>query len=178
MSRYVVVFGPGDVIPDRLKVVDDAWTAPGPDDDAATMGVSIGSLWIDQDAGKVYLCRDASPGAAVWTDLTGDGGPGDLTSLLVDSIAGEYTVDRAAAATHDLTLVDDVTLIPIHSAPPGGEAIDLRVLVRQDGVGGHALGWDGTITWAAGLPPAMPTAADALLTVQLLSVDDGATWLG
>ena len=30
MSRYVVVFGPGDAIPDRLKIVDDATWAPGP----------------------------------------------------------------------------------------------------------------------------------------------------
>jgi hypothetical protein len=66
MSRYLVVLGPGDVIPDRLKLVDDATWAPGPEDDAATMGVSVGSLWIDQETGKVYLCRDATPGAAVW----------------------------------------------------------------------------------------------------------------
>ena len=96
----------------------------------------------------------------------------------MDFVAGDYTVDRAVAATHDLTLLDDATLTPIHSAPRGGEAIDLRVLVRQDGAGGHALGWDGTIAWAGGSAPAMPAAADALLTVRLLSVDDGATWLG
>jgi hypothetical protein len=176
MSRYLLVLGPGDVIADRLKIVDDAWGPPGPDDDAATMGISVGSLWIDQDAGKVYLCRDAWPGEAKWTDLTAGGT--DLASLTADSIAGEYTVDRADAATHDLTLVDDATLTPFYSDPAEGEAIDLRVVVRQDGTGGHALAWDGTIAWAGGVAPVMPAAPEALLMVELLSVDDGATWLG
>ena len=60
MSRYVVLFHPGDPIADRLKIVDDATWAPGEWDDGPSVGVSVGSLWIDQDAGKVYLCRDAS----------------------------------------------------------------------------------------------------------------------
>lgn len=70
MSRYIVYFHPGNPVPDRLKYVDDATTAPDADDDAATLGVTIGSLWLDTVAGKVYVCQDASTGAAVWIDLT------------------------------------------------------------------------------------------------------------
>jgi hypothetical protein len=89
-------------------------------------------------------------------------------------------VDRNDAATHDLTLTGNAVLTPIHSDPPTGEAIDLRLLIRQDGTGGWTLGWGGTIDWAThdGNPPDMSTDPNALLTVGLLSVDDGATWLG
>ena len=74
----------------------------------------------------------------------------DLSTLLIDtSVSGAVDVDRDDAATHDLTLTDDATLTPIHSDPTAGEAIDLRLLVRQDGTGGwtldvgrqHHMGW-------------------------------------
>jgi hypothetical protein len=96
------------------------------------------------------------------------------------SVSGAVDVDRNDAATHDLTLTGNTVLTPIHSDPPTGDAIDLRLLIRQDGTGGWTLGWGGTIDWAThdGNPPDMPTAPDALLTVGLLSVDDGTTWIG
>lgn len=103
----------------------------------------------------------------------------DITSLLVDlSVSGARTVDRADAATHDLTLTGDSTLTPDHSTLVPGEAIDLRVIVRQDGTGGWGLDWGGTIAWVGGSEPTMPTAPDDAMTVGLLSVDDAVTWFG
>jgi hypothetical protein len=213
VSRYIVYFHPGDPVPDRLKYVDDATAAPTVTDDAATLGVTVGSLWIDTAAPAVYVCADASTGAAVWVEVSGgddqtavevpftpagsiaatdvqaaleelDGDiaalpTSDLSTLLVDlSVSGAVTADRADAATHDLTLTGNATITPDHSAPTAGEAIDLRLLIRQDGTGGHTAAWGGTISWVGGSAPTMPTDPDALLTVGLLSVDDGATWLG
>lgn len=180
MSRYIIYFHPGDPVPDRMKYVDDGIVAPDADDDGATLGVTVGSLWIDGVAHRVYLCEDASTGAAVWTELTGGGGTGSSSSTLdVDlTVTGAYSVDGALAATHDLTLTGDSTLTPTHSDPTAGEAIDMRLLIRQDGTGSRTLAWGGTITWVGGSAPTMPTAADAMMTVGLLSVDDGSTWLG
>jgi hypothetical protein len=62
---------PGDPVPDRMKWIDDAAGPPSVDDDEATRGVTIGSLWIDTANHRVYLCVDAPSGAAVWTELTG-----------------------------------------------------------------------------------------------------------
>jgi hypothetical protein len=149
------------------------------DDWSGTSGYEVGSVWVDTATDTFYVCVDSTNGAAVWS--SGGGSSGDLTSLLIDtSVTGANDVDRDDAATHDLTLTGNSTLTPIHSDPPTGDAIDLRILIRQDGTGGRTLGWGGTIVWATpdGNPPTMPTDPDALLTVGLLSVDDAATWLG
>jgi hypothetical protein len=71
MARNLVVYHPGDPVPDRMKWIDDASGPPTVDDDAATIGVTVGSPWIDGVNHRVYLCEDASAGAAVWTELTG-----------------------------------------------------------------------------------------------------------
>ena len=70
MARYLLLSRPGSTVPDRMKWVDDAVVAPTAADDAATRGVSVGSIWIDQALDRVYMCIDASEGAAVWVELT------------------------------------------------------------------------------------------------------------
>jgi hypothetical protein len=74
MATYILLASTSGV-PGRLKYVDDATAAPTVTDDAATRGVSVGSLWIDTVAPAAYVCADASTGAAVWLDLS-TGGPG------------------------------------------------------------------------------------------------------
>ena len=124
--------------------------------------------------GQVLTQHAKSP--PTWEDASGGGGD---TSLNIDlDVSGAHTVDRDDGATHDLTLTDDATLTPDATTVTPGEAIDLRVLIRQDGTGGHALDWGGTIIWAAGMEPTMPTDPAAVLTVGLVSVDDATTWYG
>jgi hypothetical protein len=163
--------------PDRRAHRWDATTAPAVTDDEAD-GYREGSLWYDATGDTLYLCTDPSTGAAAWRTVgTGDDGG----TLHIDlTVSGAHTADRADGATHDLTLTGNATITPDHSAAVAGETIDLRLLVRQDGTGGRTLAWGGTIAWATadGDPPDMPTAANAMLTVGLLSVDDGTTWIG
>lgn len=174
MARYLVTFLPGSPVPTRTKYIDDASGPPDENVDAGTDGVAFGSvLW---DGVDLWFCTDPTTAAAQWVQISGGGT--ETASLIIDDITGATDVDRALAATHDLTLVGDATLTPIHSDPTAGDAIDLRILIRQDGTGGRTLAWGGTIAWTGGAEPTMPSAADALLTVGLLSVDDGATWLG
>jgi len=47
----------------------DAVDAPDANDDVTT-GYSVGSLWIDVTADKVYMCVDETDGAAVWKQLS------------------------------------------------------------------------------------------------------------
>jgi hypothetical protein len=144
------------------------------DDWNGASGYEVGSVWVDTATDTFYVCVDSTNGAAVWSS----GGGGD-TSLEVDtSVSGSYTADRNLAATFDLTLTGNTTITPDHSDPPAGRAIDLRLIIRQDGTGGRTLAWGGTIDWATGSAPTMPTAANAILTVGLLSVDDAVSWLG
>jgi hypothetical protein len=51
-----------------MKWIDDATGPPDADADAdgETLGVTVGSLWLDAANHRVYICVDASAGAAVW----------------------------------------------------------------------------------------------------------------
>lgn len=56
----------------------DGTAAPGvTDDDAA--GYVAGSLWADRTNHKIYVCKDNSTGAAVWSEIPGAGGGGSGT---------------------------------------------------------------------------------------------------
>lgn len=113
----------------------------------------------------------------------GAGGGGGSSFLLLVNLAasGAYTADLATASLYDLTLSGNLTLTPMHSDPPFGKAIELRVLVRQALSGGpYTLAFGGAITWATpgGAVPAMPTTSGQFISLRFLSVDDGATWIG
>jgi len=69
-----------------------AVVAPGVTDDSAS-GYSVSSLWIDVTADKVYVCVDASVGAAVWKEVSGGGGggtPGGADTQLQYNMAGSF----------------------------------------------------------------------------------------
>ncbi len=51
----------------------DATGAPGINNDN-TEGYAPGSLWVDVTNNKVYVCKDASTGAAEWVDMEAPGG--------------------------------------------------------------------------------------------------------
>jgi hypothetical protein len=186
-ARQVMLTGEGIETPEMTTGGTEGQVLTYHADDVPTWedgGGAPGSLALD-DLTDVDAPSPADGEALVWDDGSSSWVPGavavadDDASLLIDlSISGATTVDRADAATHDLTLTGDATITPDHSDPTAGEAIDLRILIRQDGTGSHTLAWGGTITWASGSEPTMPTDAGALLTVGLLSVDDATTWLG
>jgi hypothetical protein len=105
VARYLVYYHPGDPVPDRMKYVDDATGAPDANDDAATLGVTVGSLWVDTTAPAVYACADAATGAAVWVELSGGGSidwgeDADITTLDYDDVADAGVLDEAARADH------------------------------------------------------------------------------
>ena len=159
--------------PDRRAHRWDATTAPAVTDDAAD-GYREGSYWYDGTADILYLCTDPAAGAAVWREFTGgdDGG-----SLVIDlSVSGAHTIDRADGETHDLTLTGNATFTLAGAFT--GLATDLRVILRQDGTGGRTVTWPGSVEWTGGSAPTLQTAASAVDTIGLLSVDDGTSWLG
>lgn len=50
----------------------DATTAPTTGDDSAD-GYTVGSIWINTSSGTIYMCEDASAGAAAWVSLGSTG---------------------------------------------------------------------------------------------------------
>ena len=174
MARYLVAFLPGEAVPTRIKYIDDATDAPDANDDNATLGVTVGSIWMDTTNKRHYICESAATGLAVWTELTGGSSGGTLNTDL--SVSGSHDIDYADGETHDLTLTGNATFTL--SGAVTGNATDIRVILRQDGTGSRTVTWPGSVTWAGGSAPTLQTAAAAVDTIGLLTVDDGTTWFG
>jgi hypothetical protein len=82
---------------------------PDTDDDGANTGgngiFQITDLWFNDSANTVYVCEDASTGAAVWTLAAGGGGTGGLSwSKITGSVTAEAGKGYALVATANLTV--------------------------------------------------------------------------
>ena len=71
---------------------------PTVNDDSAA-GYSVGSVWINTTADKVWQCVDDTPTAAVWKDLSTAGGGGGGTKI--QDADADTSVDVEAAADED-----------------------------------------------------------------------------
>jgi hypothetical protein len=171
-ATYRLVF---DAAGNPTRIKDDyaASAAPDSGDTFAAGGWAKGSWWWVPTTNTLYICED--PAVATWTVVGSVGS--DLTSLHEDlSVSGAHTADRADGATHDLTLVGNAT-ITLDGAVTG-EATDWRLIVRQDGTGSRTITWADTITWVGGSAPTLQTAANAVDTIGLVTIDDGTTYFG
>ncbi len=131
------------------------------------------SIWVDTTNDNAYICVDSTASAAVWKQINGGDSGGTLNTNL--SVSGSHDIDRDDGETHDLTLTGNATFTL--SGALTGQATDIRVLLRQDGTGSRTVTWP-TITWVGGSAPTLQTAANAVDTIGLLTVDDGSTWFG
>lgn len=170
-------------------------SAPGAGDDSAD-GYRRGSLVLT-DAGALYVCTDATEGAAVWQlfgagagDMlaseydTNDDGTVDSADVAerveevvqTDSDSGAaHAFDLAAGTVFQLTLTNDCDL-SFTNVPTGGFGITIELI--QDGTGGHTVTWPLAVTWAGGTAPTLTTAAAAVDVIALYTPDGGTTWRG
>lgn len=86
------------------------------------------------------------------------------------------TLDVSTAGVHDVTLTDDCTFT--FTGATSGHADSMVLLLRQDGSGGHAVTWPGTVEWQSDIEPSLSTAANAVATLIFWTVDGGTTWFG
>ena len=82
------------------------------------------------------------------------------------------TVDWSAAHYQSVRLTGDATLTFIK---PGGAAW-LALVVQQDGTGGWAVTWPGSVLWEGGTPPTITVAAGAVDLIMFYC--DGTTYFG
>lgn len=79
-------------------------------------------------------------------------------------LRGTYLPDAALDVAYDIFLSGALTLQnPVNM--PHGEPF--RILLRQDGVGGHTVSF-GNVLWNGSVAPTMPAAADAFMIVELV----------
>lgn len=112
-----------------------------------------------------------------WVDpATLDAGGPDVTLVVVAATGAAETVDCSVARTYDLTLTANCTLTLTGAV--NAEAHFLTLLLRQDGTGSRTVTWPASVEWPDDTAPTLATAANAVDTVTLLTVDGGTTWYG
>lgn len=85
-----------------------ATTDPGVGDDAAD-GYQAGSLWVNVTLNKVFVCADATNGAAVWNNVSGGVTDGDKGDVVVSSSGTVWTLDTVTVAKGGTGATDAAT---------------------------------------------------------------------
>ena len=84
----------------------NATANPGVTNDVSE-GYEIGSLWVNVSTDAVYICADATDGAAVWTLVGAPGGSGPLGATYVTlSTDATLTNERVLTTTASVVVVD------------------------------------------------------------------------
>lgn len=97
----------------KVKHNYSATAAPTTGDDADD-GYGVGSIWIDLTGDDVYMCVDATAGAAVWNGLNSGGGSGAFTGdILPSTCEARLTLETGVAiSTTDQTAKTTIYLTP------------------------------------------------------------------
>jgi len=106
-----------DVIVDRKSNLS-ATTNPTVNDDSDD-GYEVGSLWVNTSTGSVYICVDATVGAAVWTNLTAGGGSDELVKVSADDTTADYLINKLTSGTTAATWTE--------VNPGGDEDLELNI---------------------------------------------------
>jgi hypothetical protein len=93
---------------------------------------------------------------------------------LVKGLSGAApAVDWSQGSVQSITL-NAATVTPTFVNPPGG--CNLTLVATQDGVGGRAVTWPGSVTWIGGTPPVLLAGAGQTTLVNFYF--DGTTYFG
>jgi hypothetical protein len=149
---------------DQLSDINVTNAAPTVNDDI-TLGYAIGSKWLDTTGGDLYICEDATNGAAVWT-LVGGGGPGTVfvtAPILGDGSFGN-PIDFDQSFNFSWTGTHDFSILPTSVAIPAG-ANDLVNKAYVD-------------TFALGLQVRASCAVATITTLPANTYNNGAAGVG
>lgn len=122
------------------KVKFDGTAAPGVTNDLDE-GYHVGALWFDTTNKNLYMCADASDGAAVWLLLSGNRGTGTVT-IPNASTSGTASVGTAYNGKTVFCSIKQVgaNSVGIHSAVVAAGTLTVT-LSGDPGVGGAVVGY-------------------------------------
>ena len=129
---------PGDSTPENIKANLSASSAPTTSNDDS-QGYEPGSLWLDTTNDEVYICADASTGAAVWKQVASGGGGSGIEVVTVANIN-----DPSAELNARSESTDGVTILCVQVAAERATfytwyaaAVTESVPYTVDGSSGH-----------------------------------------
>jgi hypothetical protein len=142
--------------------------------------VGIGGVTVDAPDG---IYTDYLNGAGHWTVPAG-GGSGFVTNVgggkeVINTIAASgasHTLDLALGNVQDITLTAACTLA--FTGATAGVFCSFELFLRQDGTGGWATTWPGSVIWPGGTAPVLSTTPSTVTVLAFGSEDGGTTWYG
>lgn len=93
------------------------------------------------------------------------------------SVSGTATVDFEDGNVHILTLTGNTTVI-IDNPPSTNIYGELKVIIIQDGTGGHSITWPTNILWPSVTIPTLTTTADRRDVFEFFTTDGGLFYYG
>ena len=107
--------------------------------------------------------------------VTNVGGGKEVINTIAASGAS-HTLDLSLGNVQDLTLTASCTLT--FSGATAGVFCSFELFLRQDGTGGWATTWPGSVVWPGGSAPTLDTTPSNLTVLAFGSEDGGTTWYG
>lgn len=98
------------------------------------------------------------------------------TLQTVSSASGTVNLAAASYNVFAVTLAGATTFT--FGSVGSGVAWSFSLYVTENGTGGYAVTWPGSVTWVGGTPPTLNTAANAVNLLVFESVNGGTTWYG
>ena len=119
----------------------DATVPPDVNDDAGD-GYSVGSQWVDTSAGDVFVCVDASVGAAVWEQTNGaPGGAGTVTDFIFTDANGvDGTVTNSTTTPTLEIALTDITPTTVNGITLSGSSTPTLSVTGTSAVSGTNTG--------------------------------------
>ena len=141
----------------------------------------IGGVTVDTPDG---IATDYLNGAGHWTTPAGSGGSGFVTNVgggkeVINTIAASgasHTLDLTLGNVQDVTLTAACTLA--FTGATAGVFCSFELFLRQDGTGGWATTWPGSVIWPGGTEPTLDTTPSSVTVLAFGSEDGGTTWYG
>jgi hypothetical protein len=96
-----------------------------------------------------------------------------VTNTVAASGATE-TLDGDDYDIHDVTLDASCTFTFTTSAT----ITEFTLILRQNGTGGWATTWPGSVTWPGGVTPTLTTTASTYMVFEFMTVNAGTNWSG
>jgi len=107
--------------------------------------------------------------------VTNIGGGKEVINTIAASGAS-HALDLSLGNVQDLTLTASCTLT--FSGATAGVFCSFELFLRQDGTGGWATTWPGSVVWPGGSAPTLDTTPSNLTVLAFGSEDGGTTWYG
>jgi hypothetical protein len=107
---------------------------------------------------------------------------GNWAAQTAATVTGTYVINPNLASYFNLTLTGVTNFSTFGISRPridsSTRASRITVALKQGGSGSYTVTWPASVKWKANTPPVLSTTVGAVDVIDLITFDNGTTWLG